>query len=574
LKEALDFYVGIGFNEPDLRHPVDTINFGSNEYEIENLYEYQLQEWKADYPLGMYYPSSRLARTWYLGDPDQPDPVTAHHELFHAIQHAYWGISDNWHLWELRRTIESGAVAAEMSLTGLTRSSDWDPYPVTHPLWSSVNVSGWDYRAQDFLVYLCKKAPYPWTEPQQGGGLAWLNTWYLCGGLEEDLDYLIEYDHTLNSLGEAYWEWVKNQAFEKSIILGLDSGGQDVPHGDTCSWSGHGLEYVVHYSPADDSWSDVFTDFKLPRLTSIVFLIKLPTTGSPYDVTAKIYTDDPHIRWKFYEDGQAGTDQCWSCCENSMHTFHVTNTLVSAHLLVSNTDWEGQESGSISLGSVLFCPVWGDRDLGELIGTILGAPWDQIDVSDLARLVELDGSGRQISDLGGLEYCTNLEDLDLGVNQIGDISPLADLTKLEWLSLDWNQISDLSPLANLTSLTMLNLDENQISDLDPLANLTSLTVLGVSYNQISDIEGLAGLNNLEQLRLYGNQLRDVSTIADLSNLDYLDLGANQISDVSPLVDNEGLSGGDQVYLNGNPLSSDSVNIYIPQLEARGVEVFY
>jgi hypothetical protein len=40
------------------------------------------------------------------------------------------------------------------------------------------------------------------------------------------------------------------------------------------------------------------------------------------------------------------------------------------------------------------------------------------------------------------------------------------------------------------------------------------------------------------------------------------------------VDNEGLSQGDEVYLHDNPLSSDSINTYIPQLEARGVEVHY
>jgi len=39
------------------------------------------------------------------------------------------------------------------------------------------------------------------------------------------------------------------------------------------------------------------------------------------------------------------------------------------------------------------------------------------------------------------------------------------------------------------------------------------------------------------------------------------------------VDNEGLSEGDRVYLMGNPLSSDSINIYIPQLRARGVTVY-
>jgi hypothetical protein len=40
------------------------------------------------------------------------------------------------------------------------------------------------------------------------------------------------------------------------------------------------------------------------------------------------------------------------------------------------------------------------------------------------------------------------------------------------------------------------------------------------------------------------------------------------------VDNDGLSEEDEVHLTGNPLSTDSVNTYIPQLEERGVIVDY
>jgi len=40
------------------------------------------------------------------------------------------------------------------------------------------------------------------------------------------------------------------------------------------------------------------------------------------------------------------------------------------------------------------------------------------------------------------------------------------------------------------------------------------------------------------------------------------------------VDNEGLSAGDEVYLSGNPLSSDSIDIYLAELRARGVTVNY
>jgi len=52
----------------------------------------------------------------------------------------------------------------------------------------------------------------------------------------------------------------------------------------------------------------------------------------------------------------------------------------------------------------------------------------------------------------------------------------------------------------------------------------------------------------------------------------LDLAYNQIADISALVLNEGLSEGDGINLSGNPLSPDSIDLYIPQLEERGVNV--
>jgi Leucine-rich repeat (LRR) protein len=76
------------------------------------------------------------------------------------------------------------------------------------------------------------------------------------------------------------------------------------------------------------------------------------------------------------------------------------------------------------------------------------------------------------------------------------------------------------------------------------------------------------------LGLSSNQISDISPLASLTNLTVLGLHENQISDISPLVANSGLSSGDVVYLEDNPLDTDSLNTYIPQLKNRGVEVFY
>ena len=225
---------------------------------------------------------------------------------------------------------------------------------------------------------------------------------------------------------------------------------------------------------------------------------------------------------------------------------------VSAH----NTTWFKDGSHRAVDGFYIQCvPLLYDGLLKDAIREKTGI-WDRpIYASDLAGLTSLDASGIGIMDIRGLEYCINLESLDLG----------------------YNQIEDISSLANLTSLSVVSLSSNQITDIWALADLTNLTELSLCCgNQIIDISPLAGLTNLTELNLWcGNQITDVSPLANLTSLTWLGLCCgNQITDVSPLVQNEGLGTGDYIGLGENPLSPDSISIYIPELEARGVTVDY
>jgi large repetitive protein len=197
------------------------------------------------------------------------------------------------------------------------------------------------------------------------------------------------------------------------------------------------------------------------------------------------------------------------------------------------------------------------------------------DVSPLAGLTNLKWlylHNNQISIISPLATLSNLTYLFLHANRIGDISPLAGLTKLTRLLLFANQISDISPLASLTNLEWLYVYRNLVTDISPLAALTNLTQLDLSYNQIGHISSLANLVALTYLSLSWNQLSDISPLAGLTELMWLYLDGNQISDIYPLVDNDGLGVGDRVFLEGNPLSDDSLTVYIPELEARGVIV--
>jgi Leucine-rich repeat (LRR) protein len=73
-------------------------------------------------------------------------------------------------------------------------------------------------------------------------------------------------------------------------------------------------------------------------------------------------------------------------------------------------------------------------------------------ISDLETLTSLEATGRYISDLTGLEYCTKLQVLEIPQNSISDLSPLSGLPSLKMLDLRSNNISDISPLVENSGL--------------------------------------------------------------------------------------------------------------------------
>ena len=224
-----------------------------------------------------------------------------------------------------------------------------------------------------------------------------------------------------------------------------------------------------------------------------------------------------------------------------------------------------------------------DTNLRVVIADSLGKASDApITQAEMASLTLLDARNKNIRDLTGLEFATNLTVLDLGgafvggawvnSNEISNLSPLSNLTSLERLYLDNNSISDVTPLSNLIRLIRLYLDSNNISNVTPLSNLTSLERLVLGNNNISNVTPLSNLTSLEWLGLDNNSISNVTPLSNLTSLEWLLLNNNSISDLAPLVANTGLGSGDKVDVSNNPLSATSINIHIPALQSRGVEV--
>ncbi len=131
---------------------------------------------------------------------------------------------------------------------------------------------------------------------------------------------------------------------------------------------------------------------------------------------------------------------------------------------------------------------------------------------------------------------------------------------------------DIELLQYCINLQVLDLSGIQLSRFWVLDKLKSLQELYLQDNFISDIDSLGVVPQLRRLNLASNRICDIFPLQQLVQLEYLNLVENKVTDIEPLVNNVGLSQGDIVILEDNPLSEVSVEQHIPALEARGVIV--
>ncbi|MBD3332415.1 hypothetical protein GF356_06165 [candidate division GN15 bacterium] len=263
--------------------------------------------------------------------------------------------------------------------------------------------------------------------------------------------------------------------------------------------------------------------------------------------------------------------------------------------------------------------VFPDEALDSLVRATVGMQTGDIHLSDVEGMDELMAEDVGISDLSGLESCTDLKrvilpgsnisdltplaslpqlltlnlinnnvtsisqlsqmgtviQLHLGENPISDISSLSNMTQLEWLRLNSTKVTDFSPIYSLPSLKELDLSGNALGDnIGFVTNFSQIKKLALNANSIANIDALSSMTNVENLQLVFNNLSDITALQGLTNLTELYLDYNQIADISPLVNNSGLGSGDVVYLQNNPLSVPSTDSYISTLQARGVTVYY
>jgi internalin A len=237
---------------------------------------------------------------------------------------------------------------------------------------------------------------------------------------------------------------------------------------------------------------------------------------------------------------------------------------------------------------ITFC----DTNLQAVVRAALSKPIGPITRCDMLGLESLSASGRNITNLCGLEWAMNLSSLELEQNPFSDLSPLAGLRNLRCLSLGRNQVTDYSAVSNLTGLASLAVRTGNLRDLSVLKPLTQLTSLTLSENGIFNISLLSGLTNLVSLDLRWNWITDcsallngpanltslylsgnhITTLPDfqpLQQLRLLALDENGLSSIAPLIGSSNLT---YLSLSRNPITNLSVLAQLgglANLELRG-----
>ncbi|WP_234931950.1 leucine-rich repeat protein [Bacillus thuringiensis] len=123
----------------------------------------------------------------------------------------------------------------------------------------------------------------------------------------------------------------------------------------------------------------------------------------------------------------------------------------------------------------------------------LNAPITKEDLLQIKELEILKEKGKEIKDIAGLEYMTNLEKLTLEGVGLKNIEFISSLEKLNDVNVSHNQIEDITPLSSLKNLQWLNLTDNRIKDVSVLGSMLDLLSLNLAGNEIRDVRPLIQL---------------------------------------------------------------------------------
>jgi hypothetical protein len=165
----------------------------------------------------------------------------------------------------------------------------------------------------------------------------------------------------------------------------------------------------------------------------------------------------------------------------------------SALITLSVTNAAGLSTNFIfSVKIIVPLPVaFPDPNLEAVVRIAVPQPTGPLSSVDLQNLTSISGFGAGITNLSGLEWCTNLLELNLQGNSLTSLSSIAGLDRLRSVNLAGNKLTDISQLAGLTNLIELYVEQNRLTDVSVVTNLARLGYLDVRLNRLDTVNNPA-----------------------------------------------------------------------------------
>ena len=157
------------------------------------------------------------------------------------------------------------------------------------------------------------------------------------------------------------------------------------------------------------------------------------------------------------------------------------------------------------------------------------------------------------------------------------VIPQAEAESTDTYTLTTHQRAGTDVIADKVTISDTTDEPYSVEYIDEVVSFPSTNLEVAIRDAVNKPKGDIRQSDLDALISFDASSRNISDLTGIEhciNLQSIWLNNNQISDLEPLVDNAGLSQGDYIDLFLNPLSSESITVYIPTLEGRGVTLLY
>ena len=112
-------------------------------------------------------------------------------------------------------------------------------------------------------------------------------------------------------------------------------------------------------------------------------------------------------------------------------------------------------------------------------------------------------------------------------------------------------------------------DDDLLGFSEWMGDFNSLVGLDLSGRGIKSLDALEFMPYIEVLNLHAGDITNLDPVKHLPKIEYLNVSRNEITDISALLEIDSLR---EVHLGENPLGDDAIDLHIPQLLSKGVEV--